>query len=225
MNPIWIKIKTAVGQFFSFLYLLAIGRWWWRLYRLLREQRYSTVTLQSYKSFRDLVEILRTCTWTADGWEQLWDTISYPGKVQHVINTQPAGKRSIGDCGAFAVYIANVLEQSATFGGFENGRFVLEPWNGLMLDRARILTVTWIDKDGNYNGHNVCLIDWYDLNATRHPLNGADFYSYMDYDYPKGPDLDIRGVIERVMKDYAPGGKCLCWSIHDKDLNLEQIHF
>ena len=219
------KAKRLLGSVFSYLYLLLICRWWTRLYRLIWEARYSTTVLTSYRSIHELVDIMRTCHWTADGWRQLWDAWSYPGRVQSIISTKPEAERLIGDCDEFAIYLAAVLEQSSSLGGFENGRFCLAPYlGGLMVDRARVLTLIWINKDGKYGGHNVCLIDWYDLNASRHNPRGADVYSYMDYDYPNLGVVDLRGIIEQVMEKYACGGRVLAWSIHDKDLKLEEAH-
>lgn len=222
MNATWMKTKIVVGRFFCYLYLLLLYRWWSRLYRLIWEHKYSTVALQSYRNFTDLVAIMRTCVWTADGWKQIWDAFSYPGKVQFIINTD-GPKPKIGDCDEFAIYLANVLEQSSTLGGHENGRFVLDTYEGMMVERARVLTVSWVKQDGKYGGHNVCLIDFFDLKSKHHPLTGPDYYAFMDYDYPNVMQVDLRGVIEQVMNKYAPGGTCIAWAIHDKDLKLEKV--
>ena len=216
-----MNLKVSFGRIFGYLFLLLVYRWWSRLYRFIWERKYSNYPLRSYRTFDELAAVIRSCTWVKDGAKQLWDAFSYPGRVQCIIDTNAIGGRYIGDCDEFAVYLANVLEQSATFGGFENGRFTLAPWYGLMMDSSKILTVEWVDKNGKYGGHNVCLIEWFDTRETSH-MDGT--FSYMDYGDPDLICANIQAVLYCIMRKYAPDGTLLCWAIHDKNLNLQEVH-
>ena len=208
-----LKLKAAVIHALGFVSCAFIYCWWSRLYRLIWEWKYSSYPVTSYRTIDDLAATMNTCVWIPDSWVHLGGSFSYPGTVQHIIDTQPAGNRQIGDCEEFAVYLANALEQSSTYGGFLDGRFALAPWNGLVVNSAKILTLGWLDVAGNYDGHNVALIEW---------TNGT--FSYMDYFMPSDPRKNVSEILGQILLNYAPDGTLLFWSIHDKDLNFQEVH-
>lgn len=218
MNTFWINMKIFFGRIGCYLFTGLIYRYWSRLYRLIWEYKYRNVELWSYKTFMDLVVTMRTCKWAKDGWHQLWDAFSYPGKVQHIINTVPEADRFIGDCDEFAIYLANVITQNFKdyYGagwGLDQGRFPMG-YNGLLAEDAKVLTVMYVREDGSYGGHNVCLIYWRDGK-----------YSYMDYDLPNTPESDIVSVVRQVMDKYAPKGTCIGWATHSPELKLQSLHW
>lgn len=206
-----MSIKEFFLRLGSVISLTAIYMWWSRLYRIIWEFKYRDVPVKAYRTIEELAGVMENCLYVSDGPKQLGDAISYPGTVQHLIDIN-AG---IGDCDEFAIYIANALEKSSTYGGFENGRFTLAPYKGLVVDTAKLLTLGWLEKDYNtYEGHNVCLISWTD-----------GTYSYMDYGLPSTPCKDLSCVLAEILAEYAPGGKLLSWSIHDQNLNFQEVHW
>ena len=213
MKKFWLK--TFVGHIMSYLNLLLVYRYWSRIYRFIWERQYRYVPVTTYKSLQELVLVIQTCKWSADGWKQLWDAFSYPGKVQYIINTQPPEKRFIGDCDEHALYIATALERTVNGENFSISPYA--EWRNSVIESAQVLTVNWINKDGVYGGHNVCLITFYDR-------LGVTAYSYMDYGQPSIAKDTVRKVVQQVMDRYARDGIVLAWAIHDKDLHLKEVH-
>jgi hypothetical protein len=197
----WRRIKIFFGRLGTYLYLsLGIYGLWSRLYRAVAEWRYRNLEISTYDSYESLVAAVRKLIWKADSWEQLWDAVSLPQRVEYVLNWQ-ADKR-VGDCDEFAIYQVAALNKSLKTGKFI-GDFDLE-W-------AAMLTVTWVDKDGKYGGHNVCLLV--------KDLEYSSGYAYMDYGMPSKTRNTIREVVIDVLNRYAPAGDLLIWGVSDENLH------
>jgi hypothetical protein len=196
----WRKIKIFFGRVGTYLYLSSgLYGLWSRIYRTLFEYRYRNLQLTTYERYEDLVAAVRKLIWKADSWQQLWDAISRPQRVEYVLNWQ-VDKR-VGDCDEFAIYEVATLNKSLKEGVFI-GDFDLE-W-------AALLTVTWVDKAGKYGGHNVCLLI--------KDLEYSSGYAYMDYGMPSRTRNTIREVVIDVLNRYAPEGDLLMWGVSSEDL-------
>lgn len=163
------------------------------LYRHVWETQYRDYPVRTYRSFKELAVFLRTLTWVADSWKQMWDAISYPGKVEYV---GTVGDRKVGDCDEFAIYACTAVNQSVKSGKFDT------------LASARLLTITWLEKY-TPGGHNVCLLELPQELPSRR-------YAYMDYGMPvyfSTVPAVVRGVLDR----YTNAGVCIGWTISDSD--------
>lgn len=191
------RLKLLVGivgvYLFLALRLYAIKSW---LYRAIFERRYRNIQLSTYQRYEDLVDVIRTLQWTADGPKELWDAISSPEKVEYV--ARYSEDKRAGDCDEFAIYIVATLNRSLA-----EGKFVGDP----TLQGARFMTVTWMDKDGKYGGHNVALL-----------IRDQGMYSYMDYGMPSTPRHGVKEVVQDVMDRYAPGGTVLVYGVSTENL-------
>jgi hypothetical protein len=172
---------------------------WSRLYQWVWLRRYKNITLSTYKTYQDLVNVTKTLKWVADGPKQLWDAFSSPQWVEYVVKWS-ADKR-VGDCDEFAIYNANTLNRSVTDKAFTD-----DP----NFSHAGILTVSWIDKDGHISGHNVALL------ISEHEFD--QMYQYMDYDLPSTKQYSVRQVVQDILDRYAPGGELIAYSVMSPDL-------
>lgn len=201
-------LKTLVGEIGSYLYIRFVYRHWSRLYRLIWEFKYRNYLLHPYESIQDLAKAINNMKWKADDWKQLWDAFSYPGTVQSVLDN---GGGYIGDCDEFACYEATVIN-NGIMGAY------LKPFGNLRPVYAYILTVTWIDEDGEYGGHNVCLIKSFDQKRRQY------FYSYMDYGLPNPEMKSIGEVVEQVLSNYGENATLLAWAMHTPELEMVKAH-
>lgn len=206
----WFKAKKFWGSLGFFLFSgLRLYSMKSHLYRAIFERKFRNVEISTYSTWEALVAFVDKLVWTADSWEEGFDAFSYPGKVEIVGNAP--GVRRVGDCDEFAIYLAAAITKSITEG-------VLEPWRALKPHGAEILTVTWMDKNGKYGGHNACLIWWTDS-------RGNSKCSYMDYSEPSTAMGHPAQVKNQVMARYAPEGTCLGWSIMGHDLSVRETHW
>jgi len=207
----WKAIKVWMCSQAVYLYLLLIYRHWSRLYRWLFERQYKDQYLATYRTWKEIVTTLKKMTWKRDSWRQLFDAISYPGKVERILQWNLF--KEVGDCDEFAIWLVAIIKKAIY-------RCSLENYYGLRPLDAFFLTVTWMAKDGKLGGHNVCLIEWVDLD-THVDID----YSYMDYQYPSKSVGSINKVVEQVLEKYGgEGAVCLGWAVHDQNLNLMEIH-
>jgi hypothetical protein len=161
------------------------------LYRAIFERQYRDYPLTTYSTFGELAAFLRTLIWTADSWTQLWDAISYAGKVEAI---GYRGDRRVGDCDEFAIYAAEAIRLSVQAGKFH------------VRAETKMLTVTWLEG-AVPGGHNVCFLELPDEPAHRR-------YAYMDYGMPiyfASPVAVVRGVLQR----YTANGVCIGWTLSD----------
>ena len=175
---------------------LDLYRWKSAAYRALFERRFAAYPLRPYRSFRELAAFLRSLTWVSDGWRQLWDAISYPGKVEYVGS---GGDRRVGDCDEFAIYAAVAVSRSV-----EEGVFTPEA-------KTWLLTVTWL-KGFKPGGHNVCLLEI----PTEPPHRR---YAYMDYGMPVYFGA-VPAVVRGVLARYTDRAVCIGWTLS----NPETLH-
>ena len=203
----WLQLKAFYFRVIGIVSLTVVYSWWSRLYRLLWEFPYHNYSVKTYRTIADLDIVMSTCKYLPDGIKQLGDAISYPGRVQFIIDHWPEDTRLIGDCDEFAIYEVNAIEASLAAG-------CLAAYDGLTVKSAKFMTVNWLDSTGKFDGHNVCLIEW---------LNGT--FSYLDYTQPSDPCADVGGVLKQIETTYFPGGLRLSWSIHDKDLRFVEVHW
>lgn len=184
-----------------FGFKLGIYRIWSKIYRFIWE-RNKRLPLKSFLSLEELVAYVGSFKWRADTWRELGDAISSPEHVQWIAENDP--KRFIGDCDEFAVYQANVIENSLSK---FNHNFVKQ------FNRAFVMTIMWYqhDTDVGYAGHNVCLLS----TANRK-------YCYMDYGFPSVEVETPAEIAEMVMKRYASNYELIAWAIIDPQ-SLEAI--
>lgn len=184
LQTIWHWICRISCWLFLRGHLYRFKSW---LYRETFEYPYKHTELTIYTSLGDLATFLRKLIWTADSWEELFDAISYPGKVEVVGTT---GDRKVGDCDEFAVYIANAVIRSIKAGYLPEVR------------TAKMMAVTWCEgwKPG---GHNVAVLEMTDGRVA-----------YMDYGMPIYGS-DVEDLVKRVMQRYTDGGTCIGWSLYD----------
>lgn len=180
------KFKAWIATvFLSVFFGLRLYYIWSHVYRFIWQRQYKGIEIAPCSSYADLATRLRKLKWKADGFKELGDVLMSPHWFQKVLYFGD-GKdgSSVGDCGVFACYAAEVLKQFPD----------TTPY---------ILTVMWMDKDGKYGGHNVALVKY------RGAFDGPHLFWYVDYGLPS-PDRDTATeVVWDVMNAMAPGGTLL----------------
>jgi len=132
----------------------------------------------------DLAAWIDQQKWVRDGLDSLFDAVCSPQKVQAV---GQSGDHKIGDCDEFAIYLTAAIEKSLALGHMKEDN----------IQNPRFFTVTWMEKSGKAEGHNVCLLE-------RPQPNGPPKFSYMDYGMPSEPPLDTPAqVAVLVASKYA----------------------
>lgn len=186
LTSLWILLCRVGVWLYLATHLYRVKSW---LYRKLFEHGVKWYPVQTHRDLDALAATLRKMNWTADGWRQLWDAISYPGAVQARMDS---GNFDVGDCDEFAIYIAAVVKKSRIPG----------------VTNPRLLTVVWQEKDGTLGGHNVCLLEFQGApDDQRH--------GYMDYGMPRRY-ASVEGCVQGVLQRYR-GETCLGWAISDAE--------
>lgn len=124
----------------------------------------------------------------------------------------PEADWTTSQCDEFAVYITAAIEQALEAGLMRD----------LNIANPRFFTVTWMEKNGAPDGHNVCLIE-------RPQPFGPPKFSFMDYGLPSEPPLDTPAqVAVLIASSYAGwsstghGSKesgVLCWCVARTNLS------
>ena len=203
-------MKNALIAVWRFLASIGIWIWlngrayqgWSSIHRAIFDRKYRDTEIATYATLKDLAAWIDQQKWVKDGLDSLFDAVCSPQKVQAIGQT---GDHKIGDCDEFGIYLTAAIEKSLATGVMKADQNVQNP---------RFFTVTWMEKSGKPDGHNVCLLE-------RPQPNGTVKFSYMDYDLPSEPPLDTPAqVAVLIASRYAgwagPGhGKAesgvLCW--------------
>jgi hypothetical protein len=193
--------KTFFGRLGLYLYLrLGIYGFWSRIYRLLYCGFAKGTRLPVFKSVEEVLPYLRGMKYGSDSWFELFDAIASPEAIWfRYINGVDSTKLG-NDCDEFACWLTNTVRASLADHRWEDS-----VWS------PGILTVCWIDAEGHYGGHNVCL-----LKST---VTGS--YQYWDYGYPSKFFDTMAEVATEVRRAYAGAGNIdLGWGLMDADLRV-----
>ncbi len=202
--------KVVLGKVGIFLFFKLQLYWLWStLYRVLFENQFRTQKIQTYENLSDLQKRLSKLKWTNDSWLQMFDAVSYPGKVEQILSGDIAQPKHGTDCDEFAVYLTAAIERSLT-----------EPLcrlqeNSPGLEKAEVMSVMWVGKDGLYSGHNVCLLTYSTPNGNT--------YAYMDYFLPSAPQFSVEAVADQVMRMYASDADCIGWAVHNENVWTRKV--
>jgi hypothetical protein len=133
MNDFLSRLKYMIAVVGAYLVLdLRLYYLWSRLGRWLFQREYVDRPICKYRNAEELQKFISTCTWTQDTWWELGDMISAPAFFE-------VTKK--GDCDDFSVYIGQVLQEL----------------HDKSIQDVSLLTIPWIDANGNPGGHNVCV--------------------------------------------------------------------
>lgn len=199
------KILVWLGRIGFCVYLRCqIYAVWSRIYRWFWERK-RRKALPQFQKLGDLVALIRTLKWRADGWRQLGDAISHPEHVQWLADNDPA--REVGDCDDFAIYEVTALQQP-------------ELRRSYGIAAAEMLTVSWYKYGGKategnpmgHYGHNVCLIRYTDGKWT-----------FMDYGWPYWRRDTVEEVVADVRWLYAPESYLVGWARSRADLRCTEV--
>lgn len=205
------KFKIFFGRVGIMLYMgLRLYSLWSHIYRFLFEQRFKHVKLTLVSTLRQAHQNVTKLKWTSDSWEQLFDAVSGPGKVEAIISGAEPQPDHGTDCDEFASYLSNVIDNSLVDGTTPLQDSERDLWE------ATIMSVMWVDASGKYGGHNVCLLE-YRGNLTT-------YFKYMDYGMPSIPCMTINDVARLVVDRYAPGGTKLAHAVHNKKMWTRMVH-
>jgi hypothetical protein len=203
------RIFLARLSLYLYFRLYIMCGWSW-IYRRTWERRWRYYPLPLYRTMNAVVADVDQMHWTADGWRQLWDAISWPNAVWGRLRT---GNPKVGDCDEFAIFQANVIRNSVRKGCFEPDR------PDMKIMSTFLLTVCWVDKNGKMSGHNVCLLyrrasaEWHGSDPT--PGAPIDWCGYMDYGQPQWFDR-LESVVTAIRLRYAgPGNQSLGYAVSD----------
>lgn len=182
-----------------------IYRGWSWLYRQLFERKYRSWRWWKEVAFLDIHDVcsmVREMKYRPDGWRQLFDTFSYPQAVLH---------RKEGDCDDIALFTVWALNQMniKTFKGIYD--------RPMRVDRAEVLTVTWMRANGTPGGHNTTLVHVSD------PLTGEKAYMVIDYgDVYK--ESSIEDHVKSIVHYYAGSdAQLMVWSRMSESLKPLEV--
>ncbi|NDD84284.1 hypothetical protein EBZ38_08445 [bacterium] len=134
---------------------------------------------------------------------ELGDAISHPEYVQWVIDNQKAPMGM--DCDEHAVYIVAAIKNSLALNNFLD----------VSVRDVELLTVCWLNKKGEYEGHNVALIT---------NENFSIKYSYMDYGFPSNSRPTVEQLVDDIIHRYGGvGSTSLGWSTQDEKLRVKKV--
>lgn len=199
------KMKIFFGRVGILLYMgLRIYSIWSHIYRFFREQRFKFVELSKFATLEEAHEKVMKLKWTSDSWEQLGDAVSCPEKVEVIVSGIEPQPEHGTDCDEFAIYLTNTIDNSLVDPEVPLQASEPDLWE------ATMMSVMWVDKDGKYGGHNVCLLEY------RH--DEWSKWRYMDYGMPSRVMYSTGGIASIVIDRYAPGGTLLAYAIHSKNM-------
>jgi hypothetical protein len=199
-------IKYWVFRVLSFISLdLHLYYLWSRFGRWLFERPYLYQAIHKYVSADELASVMRPWQWRPDPWWQLWDMISCP----KIVETKGLAKLPVGDCDDFSVYAGTALSELQENAGAIHGPGGLGPY---LCKNFSLLTIPWMTKDGQLEGHNICVFQYYDI------AHQTWFWSWVSNwfacEIQWTHETDLRPIIKRVVGD----GKNLRWARVSLDL-------
>jgi hypothetical protein len=179
-------------------------------YRWLFEGRYRDVKVFTYATLQLLAARLRPSWYRPDGWRQLFDAVSYPGRVEAIWESGVPPKDGL-DCDEYAIYSVAAVEKSLA-SGLMRGEGITNP---------RLMTVMWLCADAwRPEGHNVCLMEV--------PQGEGRFskWTYMDYGNP-GPHYESYADVATAIVTWYAGGPAvlLGYAVQRLDLTPEVVYW
>src|SRR5690606_7703449 len=137
----------------------------------------------TFLDIHDVCSMVRKMKYRPDGWRQLFDTFSYPQAVLH---------RKEGDCDDIALFTVWALNRMniKTFKGIYD--------RPMRVDRAEVLSVTWMRLDGTPWGHNTTVV------LVRDTLTGEKAYMVIDHGHVY-KDSSIGDQVRSIVHYYAGG--------------------
>lgn len=103
----------------------------------------------------ELEEILGKMVWRKDTIFQWFDTFEHPKAIWVKFVTDP--KKGVEDCDGFAIFAADRMQDMMR-------RDVRLPDGGEILG-VYIMTVNWRSDDKGFGGHNVCLVNYREVDS------------------------------------------------------------
>lgn len=184
MNPTLLAVWRWLASVGTWLFLVCHGyRFKSWLHRIIFDRKYRDTPITVYPTLAELHAWIDKQQWVKDGLDSLYDAVCTPQKVQAV----GQGDHKIGDCDEFAIYTTAAIEKALALGQMKEKNIA----------NPRFFTVTWMEKNGAPDGHNVCLLE-------RPQPGGGVKYSYMDYYMPSEPPLDTPAqVAVLIAQTYA----------------------
>lgn len=198
---IWIFLMGRMYQFKSWIH------------RRLFDRQYDNTPITVYPTVKALQEWVAKQEWVKDDIRSGWDAVCTPNKVQAV---GQGGDHRVGDCDEFAIYITAAIEKALATGTMTE----------MNIANPRFFTVTWMERNGMPDGHNVCLVE------RPQPGGLPPKYSYMDYGMPSEPPLDTPAQVAVLIAQSYAGWSgtghgsqesgVLCWGIQRSNLSPVQ---
>ena len=174
--------------------LYKIGYIWWsywsKVYRVLYHSKYNKVILPENLPLTRVEADLERLSWSPDTWKELWDACGSPKRVQNELNELKNGKmwpHEQMDCDDFAIWAANTIDKNFY---------------------PRIYTFSWLSKEGQVQGHAMCLC-----------RNSDGRIFHMGNWGTSSPHSNLKEVCESILAE-RKAKEALCWGLFDKDLNL-----
>lgn len=128
----------------------------------------------------------------------------------------PEADWTTSQCDEFAIYLTAAIEKSLAAGQMTE----------MNIREPRFFTVTWMERSGAAEGHNVCLLQ-------RPQKDGTVLYSYMDYGMPSEPPLATPAQVAVLIASRYAGWSTtghgtqesgvLCWGIQRTNLSPETV--
>lgn len=189
--------KLRVYQLKSYVY-----RWIW-------EREYQDIRISTFESLQKLAKHIKPQWWRADGWRQLWDATSYPGKAELVFRGIVNPPIQGFDCDDYAVFLTAAITESLAQGVLTD-----------LVHRPKILNVMWFES-WIPHGHSVCLL------VIPPSLESSTVrYSYMDYGIPSHPQNSVQEVVDLIRANYSEHDiSPSVWCMTGLDLTPELIEW
>lgn len=214
MNPILLAVWRWLASVGVWLWLACrLYKWKSAIHRFFFDRKYNGTEITVYPTVKALQEWIAKQEWVRDNIDSGWDAVCSPEKVQAV---GQSGDHRVGDCDEFAIYLTAAIEKALAAGQMKE----------MNVANPRFFTVTWMEKTGAPDGHNVCLLE------RPQPNGSPPKYSYMDYGMPSEPPLDTPAqVAVLIASSYAGWSSSghgtkesgvLCWGTADARLTPKE---
>jgi hypothetical protein len=199
---------TGVKIFFVRLFFrlwVATGLYylWSRAWRRILESKYDSTKLTAYSSVVELEAVLSRMKWVSDPLKGAFDVISSPKKVENIyrMSTMKREPAEVGDCDEFAVYAGVSMKDMVS-------RKMVK------VESIFLMTVVWLEKNGEFNGHNVCAF----FDSTKKEWGHIGNY------YDGRAQVRFKNLRE-IALEIVDGGTLIAWAYGDPSLRGRPVAY
>jgi hypothetical protein len=154
--------------------------------------------MTAFDNVEDFENAMSTMEWVEDPAWGMLDIINSPQKVEADFR---AANPAVGDCDEFGQYAADRIQD-------------MDRRDILRAQPINFMSVTWLDADGGFHGHNFCV--FMQIDGLYHIGNWFDGKA-------QGPFKDAEAVARWWANESRGKGVLLGWATATPELRLDRI--